>query len=212
MSDIVVSRIKADDWQKYRGLRLKALLEEPTAFSTNFEEERNMSDDEWIAKVSSYALSEHTRVYVAYEGEELHGMMGIKFETTAKRRHIGTVFGVYVARSARGRGISKRLMNHLLAEVREVEYIRKIKLTVNVEQENARNLYKSFGFREVGKMEHEFKLEDGYADIIMMEVWKDDLMKKELKKEAPAQQTKFEIKGKGKSWLKSLMGKLSLRN
>lgn len=213
MSKTLIERIKAEDWQKYRELKLKALLEEPTAFSTIFEEERNLEDDDWIDKVSKFALSERQRVVVAKRDENIIGMMGVIFDSSVKRKHIARIVSVFVPRAFRGKGLSRKLMEALLANIQEVDYIRKVKLTVNANQEPAINLYKSFGFREVGKMERDMKVEDGYADIIMMEMWLEGQAKSETSKaEKDFEKAKSDINKRKKSWLRSLTEKLLPRD
>lgn len=171
MSKVVIERVHAHDWKKYRTLKLNALLEEPTAFGTVFEEERNLTDDQWIEKVSRFALSEKQRMYVAKIDDEMVAMMGVLFDERHKRRHIATIVTVYVARAQRSKGIARQLMQAALDNLRSVETINKVKLAVNPNQTSAVNLYKSFGFREVGCMKNEIKLEDHYVDILLMELW-----------------------------------------
>jgi len=171
---ISIGRIVSEDWQLYRALRLDALLESPAAFATIFEEERSQSDDNWISKVSHFALSEKQRMFVAKTEDRMVGMMGLVFDPRHKRRHIATMVSVYITPDFRGKGISKLLMAAMLDDVWRVPYIRKVQLLVNPKQTEAIGLYKAFGFHEVGKLEKEVEIDETYFDMLLMEQWLPD--------------------------------------
>lgn len=168
---VSIGRIVSEDWQLYRTLRLDALLESPAAFATIFEEERSQSDDDWISKVSHFALSEKQRMFVAKTEDRMVGMLGVLFDPRHKRRHIATVVSVYITQDFRGKGISKKLMATMLEDVQKVPYIHKVKLMVNPKQTEAIGLYKVFGFHEVGKLEKEVEIDNTYYDMLLMEYW-----------------------------------------
>ena len=47
-------KLPTQRWRDYKSLRLRALKEEPFAFGTSYEEEKNKVDKFWIAQRVSY--------------------------------------------------------------------------------------------------------------------------------------------------------------
>lgn len=67
---------------------------------------------------------------------------------------------IFVESSRRGEGIGKKLMSYLVATAIDSHVIN-ITLEVRLSNEIARNLYKSFGFREVALRKFYYGDEDG---------------------------------------------------
>jgi ribosomal protein S18 acetylase RimI-like enzyme len=86
-----------------------------------------------------------------------------------KREPLATIFGVFVAPEARGRGVGVLLLRALLDELRARPKIVKVMLSVNTQQRAAIQLYEKFGFRIVGTMEKELNLNGTYYDEYHME-------------------------------------------
>lgn len=79
-----------------------------------------------------------------------------------------TIYSVYVPKEERGKGIANKLMENLLTELSQKTFLKKVKLTVNTNQTSAVELYKKFGFQEIGTQQ--FKMGDGnLADELIME-------------------------------------------
>jgi phosphinothricin acetyltransferase len=77
-------------------------------------------------------------------------------------------FGVYVARSHRGRGMGSALMN-ALAEAAAERGFWKLVSRVFVENAASRALLASAGFREVGIYRRHGKLDGQWRDVVIVE-------------------------------------------
>ena len=66
---------------------------------------------------------------------------------------VAEVFGMYVAREHRGRGVGRLLLTSLLDRLSAFPHITTIRLGVTETQEPARGLYESLGFQVVGTAE-----------------------------------------------------------
>ena len=85
-----------------------------------------------------------------------------------KERHRALV-GVALMDSARGKGIGRALMQHTMdLAIRRMRGIESFELSVLDFNERAQALYRSLGFREVGRIPQAVKEEDGYADEMIM--------------------------------------------
>ena len=78
-------------------------------------------------------------------------------------------FGVYVARSARGKGMGRSLMR-ALADAAAARGFWKLVSRVFVENEARRALLASVGFREVGTYQRHGKLEGAWRDVVIVEL------------------------------------------
>ena len=83
---------------------------------------------------------------------------------------VAVVFGMYVAREHRGRGIGRLLLDSLLDRLSTFPHITTIRLGVTETQEPARRLYESMGFQVVGKAEEGIVVDDRQYDELIMEL------------------------------------------
>ena len=93
--------LAASDVDAYRNIRLEALESEPGAFGSSPEEHHGLSREE-IAERISFDPSEKF-VVGAFVGDRLVGTAGFFRHKGLKERHKGHIWGVYVAREARGK-------------------------------------------------------------------------------------------------------------
>ena len=99
------------DAEKCQALRLQALQECPTAFSSSYEEERETP----LAEVAQRLMPGHTVVFGAFDGQRLVGTAVLHRETRLKRAHIAVVWGMYVDPDFRKRGVGRKLLDGFLA-------------------------------------------------------------------------------------------------
>jgi len=141
--NVALRRLGAADAEAFRALRLEALAQEPTAFGASFEEEARHDTAFFAARLEAGV------VLGAFAPDgTLLGMAGLRAETSAKRAHIGHVWGVHVRPAARGQGIGRRLVAALLEAARG--RVTHLLLGVNAANVPARRLYESLGFRPHG--------------------------------------------------------------
>jgi GNAT superfamily N-acetyltransferase len=116
-----------EDHFAYRTTRLRALREEPTAFSANDEDESAIPLPVFADRLRHDA--DHF-VLGAFHGEALVGIVGVTRERGAKERHKAFLRSMYVAAEHRGQGVGRQLLGEALALVDAVPDLRQITLTV----------------------------------------------------------------------------------
>ncbi len=159
-----------EDWKKYRQIKLEALREEPEAFATGPSELENQSDEYWKLDLLRTNTGKGL-IYVAeYDGEYI-GMCSAFWGDKQKQRHQAMILWVYLRKDFRGRGISRKLMENLLQELKSRPNIIKAYLTVMEKQIPAINLYKSFGFKHVGTLSKSLKVGNEYLDEYTLEIF-----------------------------------------
>jgi ribosomal protein S18 acetylase RimI-like enzyme len=168
---VTIRPLTVADVDRYWPLRLRALYEEPDAFGSSYEDQR----DRGMADVAARLLemtSGDGFVLGAFVGEELTGIVSLGREKGRKERHKAGVYQAYVAPEVRGRGYGRRLMEDLLVRAREIEGLEQLDLAVNTANASARTLYIALGFEPYGLERRALKLPDGIVlDEELMVYW-----------------------------------------
>ena len=104
---------------------------------------------------------------IIFTNEEIIGSADIMLQKDAVS-HEG-VFGIIIAKAYRGQGLGKFLMQLVLAEAKkELADLKIITLGVFGDNPNAENMYKSFGFKEYGRLPKGILHRGRYVDHIYM--------------------------------------------
>jgi RimJ/RimL family protein N-acetyltransferase len=144
----------------YRDIRLEALKANPEAFGSSHEFEAAQPLSWFSARLAD------SSVLGAFRDAELVGIAGLAIQQGQKKAHKGTIWGMYVRPDARGAGIGRRLMEVVIELARH--RVELVQLTVVRDNERARRLYASLGFREYGVEKHALKHNGRYYDEILM--------------------------------------------
>lgn len=160
-----VRELGPDDARAFQALRLAALKECPPALASSYEEECETPIDivaqRLIAKADRCVLG-------VWIGSDFVGMLGLKRENLRKLAHKAYIWGMYVAPTARGRGVGRRLVAEALSRAAAMGGVRQVNLGVNAANAEAIALYEAAGFKSFG-IERGFMLLDGVLhDEIMM--------------------------------------------
>lgn len=158
---IRANRLPENRWKDYKKIRLEALRAEPAAFGSSYEEELELSEEEWRKRMKNVLFAVEARVPV--------GMMSYVFNTRLKTSHIASIYGVYVTPKYRGRGIGGKLMDAVMEEIKGKGGIIKVQLSVNPGCRPAVRLYKRVGFIVTGRARKELKIGNRFYDLLYME-------------------------------------------
>lgn len=154
------------DTPSFKALRLAALQAAPTGAASSYEEEKDLSDADFSARL---VVAPDRAVFGAFDGDRLVGIAGMRREAMRKFQHKGFLWGVYVDPTTRGQGLSKQLLNEAIAFARKVPGMTQINLVVVANNTPAVSLYRSLGFQEYGK-ELNSMMADGvlYDELLMV--------------------------------------------
>jgi RimJ/RimL family protein N-acetyltransferase len=158
--------IDSSDAAAFKALRLAALHECPTAFSSSYEEE---CDTPLAEAARSLTADRDRAIFGAFDGDDLVATVGLQREGRRKLAHKAIIWGVYVAPSFRGRGVGRLLLERALAHARSMPDLLQVTLGVNTMNTAAIALYESVGFEQFG-LERGFLRVDGvlYDELHMV--------------------------------------------
>ena len=162
-----VRKLRAEDGQAYRALRLRGLKEFPPAFAESYDEFAKRPASSVASTLEDPAGLRH--VFGAFsDADELVGIVGVTRDALEKMRHKGYIWGMYVAPEHHGRGIAKRLLEAAIAQARGMPGLEQLRLIVGEANAGACALYQSVGFRPFGLEPRELKTDGKYYDSVHM--------------------------------------------
>ncbi|MFL6024867.1 MAG: GNAT family N-acetyltransferase [Marmoricola sp.] len=157
MTGYATRLLEPDDWQLWRGIRLRALADAPDSFGSTLARESAFAEEDWREGLSGGG----PRVLVSADGEAVaigggfveQGAIG---STTALH-----VIAMWTDPAWRGRGLAARVLGALV----EWAAPRGLTLVLDVAIGNvaARNAYEAFGFISTGRRR---PLRDGSTELV----------------------------------------------
>jgi ribosomal protein S18 acetylase RimI-like enzyme len=135
--------VHPDDWESHRDIRLEMLQAAPDAFWYTYADEAVYDEADWRERIEGAWLV-HVR-----DGEGVVGSAGLGSHWEPDRATTGSLFGMYVAPRARGRGVGEALVHAVVEEARRLG---KSEVVLEVASDNlaAIALYERCGFERTG--------------------------------------------------------------
>lgn len=145
MKNSVIRILRPADVACFRCIRLEALQTDPAAFSSSAADLEALEFDDL-----SRLLAEK-RVFVAFDGDDPVGIMGLAFQQSSKKTHRAKIIMVYVRETFRGMGVATALLNAVTDYSRAHE-IRQLELSVSAGNPAAYRFYQREGFATAGRI------------------------------------------------------------
>jgi ribosomal protein S18 acetylase RimI-like enzyme len=155
-----------DDAAEWWRLRQESLARDPEAFGASIEDEHTLSVEEVRRRLA--ASREEFFIVGALDHGQLAGMAGFYREKSAKGRHKGGVWGVYVTPAHRGQGLARMIFEALLGHAAAIPGVEQILISVATTQAAAAKLYRSLGFETYGREPRALKVGGRYIDEELM--------------------------------------------
>lgn len=158
--------LQETDAQCYQDVRLNGLRTNPDAFGSTFDREDKFSLETVIERIKP---NNDKFVLGAFDDKDiLVGIVTFVRDNGVKTSHKSNVFGMYVAKDMRGKGVGKKLMYELIRISKGIVGLEQINLTVVAYNDSAKNLYKSLGFQIYGLERRALKHNEKYLDEELM--------------------------------------------
>ena len=107
---VTVRPLGLDEFEAWRALRLRALRDHPDAFGASFEDEAANGSAARRERFEAAARGEGSAIFGAFDGDTMVGIGGVIRSGGRKDAHRATMWGMYVAPEARGRGAGHGLV------------------------------------------------------------------------------------------------------
>jgi GNAT superfamily N-acetyltransferase len=137
-----IRRLRQGDDDRLRETRLRALAEDPAAFASTLEEERDFDPEVWVSR----ATNPTSVNFLAEDG----GTVGIVAGITEDRPGVAQLVSMWVAPEARGKGVARLLIDAVVMWARD-RGMRHLELWVTEDNDRARVLYERAGFSATGE-------------------------------------------------------------
>lgn len=144
---IAVKRITPQTALVFRDVRLRALQESPTAFSSTYAKESQLSNHEWMRRAVRWSGDGRDSIFIASDGEVACGIVGSFVEEGTPG--IAQVISMWVDPAYRREGVGNALIDAVLNWNRSC-CVREIKLMVTSINHGAIAFYERIGFRMTG--------------------------------------------------------------
>ncbi|MFC3807094.1 GNAT family N-acetyltransferase [Terrabacter sp. MAHUQ-38] len=147
--------VRPDEWQSHRDVRLEMLRDAPDAFWFTYADEAVYDEADWRERIEGAWLVQ------ARDDEGILGTAGLGSHWEPERATTATLFGMYVAPRARGRGVGEALVRAVLDEARRMG---KSQVVLEVTSSNpaAEQLYARCGFERTGAVHEHPRRPDLY--------------------------------------------------
>ena len=155
----------------YHALRLRALREHPAAFAQPYESQAATPISDVVQRLKEASESPHDFILGVFLDDALIGMVGFRRERRERVQHKGTIWGMYIAAEAQGRGLGRALMRKAIARASSMPGLEQINLGVISGNEYARNLYLSLGFESYGLEKRAIVVDGDYHDDELMQLF-----------------------------------------
>lgn len=125
------------------------------------------SVDEQREKIGKEAQIDNCLRIIGIVDDKIVSGLTFKGGRWNKMRHQGD-FGICVKKKYQNMGVGKHMVEYLLNWARENTIIRKINLSVRVDNKPAIRLYRNLGFEIEGKRSREYQMKESFHDIFLM--------------------------------------------
>ena len=143
-----VRRVRSDEADVLRGVRLAALKESPTAFGSTYEDESRRSDTDWADRARSGAQGVDRVTFFAVADGHVVGLVG---GYRPEPNGSGAEFvSMWTSPEVRRTGVARALVSEVVGWAQEAAATT-LHLWVTDGNEPAQRLYASMGFRETGE-------------------------------------------------------------
>jgi ribosomal protein S18 acetylase RimI-like enzyme len=144
---IAIVPITRQNTLTFRDVRLRALQDSPSAFSSTYAKESQLTDGDWIARAGQWS-GERAVGFLAMDADIACGIVaGLRDQGDPTRTDL---VAMWVAPTYRRRGVGRLLVEAVLAWAR-TRGARTVQLRVTCNNEPAIQLYQSFGFALTGE-------------------------------------------------------------
>lgn len=146
---IEIRRLRPDEWQEFRRIRLTSLAVDPGAFVRTADEENARPESHWKEMLES----DDGAVFGLFDGPALVGITAVYIDRAIPARDTAALGMTWLHPDFRGKGLSCRMFEHRLAWARD-KGVARIAVAHRAGNEPSRRAILAHGFRPTGRALH----------------------------------------------------------
>jgi GNAT superfamily N-acetyltransferase len=116
---IIVRRIRAEEWERLRAIRLRALADAPMAFGSTWADEQARPDEFWRSRAAGGAKDADRATFIAERDDEWVGNVTCLLAQGGSGERPAWVVGMWVDPAVRRHGTAQALLRVLAGWARE---------------------------------------------------------------------------------------------
>lgn len=145
--EIIFRELNEADASAYQALRMKALQEEPQAFTRSYDDECVLSDNDFEVHLTA---TDSRFTLGVFDGNNLVACVHFSRLPQSQRRHLGEITDLYVEPGYRSEDIGKDLISDCLVRAADMAYLAYIDATCSSDSTHALRLFERAGFEVWG--------------------------------------------------------------
>src|SRR5262249_43352483 len=118
-AEITVRRIRVEEWERLRVIRLHALADTPMAFGSTLADEQARPDEFWCGRAAGGAVDDDRATFIAERDGTWVGISTCVLEAGGTGERPAWVFGMWVDPAVRRQGTAQALLRVLAGWARE---------------------------------------------------------------------------------------------
>ena len=147
---VTIKRITPDAAPVFKQVRLRALAESPTAFSSTYARESQFPDEEWSRRTARWNGDDGDAMFLAFAEKTACGIVGSYMELENRQR--AQLVSMWVAPEYRRGGVGKALIDAVI-EWNRARGVQELMLMVTSVNGVAIVFYERLGFAKTGVTE-----------------------------------------------------------
>jgi len=161
----IIEKLPINRWSEYKDLYIKAVTNEPLAFSETPKEIKNKTKKEWIKELQD-SIDGNSIIIFAESDGIIVGMGTGSFHRFEKLSHNAFISSLYIDTEFRNQGIGKKIIEKIIKLISKNKKIKNIFSEIIETQTSSIKLHKKIGFKIVGKFNRLFKVNGkSYTEI-----------------------------------------------
>jgi len=138
----LIKRLRENDWQELRAIRLKALHSDPAVFGSNYQKEAIMTEADW----KNWLRTNDGAIFMLYENTRPIGMTAIAVDRDDPTNKKAILWGSWLESHARGKGLSEMMYRERIRWAKEHPTIEKIIVSHRASNLRSKHAIQRHGF------------------------------------------------------------------
>ncbi len=140
--DVLIKRLKENNWQELRTIRLRALQSDPAVFGSNYQKESTMTEADW----RNWLQTEDGAIFMLYANTAPIGMTAIAVDRDDPMKKTAILWGSWLEPHARGKGLSEIMYRERIAWAKKHPTIERIIVAHRASNVRSKSANQKHGF------------------------------------------------------------------